>query len=122
MQSTPTTPIKIASFFFLATGIILILGLVNAFRSIDFSPQTYQIFLIHAFLASLCLFVAFGLYNHKKWALYVGFAFGFYVIVNFFINLGSNFPIDVALAGVPIITLILIVLFILHRKRKHFIH
>lgn len=122
LSSNPSIGIKIVSLFFIATGIILFIGLISAFKNIPFEQENYQIFLVHTFLSLLCFFVAFGIYKHKKWAFWVGFSFGLYLILNFLINLKSSFPLDLILAGVPIIILINVVLLILHKKRKHFIN
>jgi drug/metabolite transporter (DMT)-like permease len=122
MHSHPSLPVKIASAFFLGTSALFIFGLFTAFKNIPLTLENSEIFLIHAFIALLCLFASYGLYRHKKWALYASFAFGLYVIVNFFISLRNSFPADLIFAGAPIIILILTIMLLLHRKRRHFIH
>lgn len=122
LRAKPTPSVKFVSLFFVVTGVVLILGLVKALSEIPLIASNINIFLIYIFLSLLCFCISAGLYLHKKWALYSGYAFGLYLIVNFFINMNLSFPVDLAIAGIPIILLIILVLWLLMRKHHHFIH
>jgi hypothetical protein len=122
MRQKPTIAVKVVSLSFLIAGVFLGLGFIKAVQDIPLASSNIHIFLTYIFLFLLCFFISFGLYRHKKWALYVGYTFALYIIVNFIISLSNNFLIDVIVAGLPILLIVLVVLGILRHKHKHFIH
>lgn len=121
-RQKPTVGVKIASVFFMITGIILLLGFIKSVLDVPAGQRDPHIFLVYIFLVAVCFFVSFGLYRHKKWALYVAYAMLLYLIVNFILNLSSNFMIDIAVTGIPLLVIVGVVTFLLWRKHHHFIH
>lgn len=119
-RKKPSIGVIIISFFFLLAGTLLLFGLVRSIMELP--TQSFQISLVYIFLTSICFLVAFGIYRHKQWALYTAYALLLYLIINFFININSSFAVDIAIAGVPILLVVIIVSVLLVRKHNHFIH